>query len=95
MTRSPYRGPPAPYSGFDCRLFERYHGVGDLPEAEALADALLAAARAGIPTAEVLLYVLRCADPHRTGPFDLDAALRTAAAAGLAPGSRRPALPNY
>ncbi|KPC64611.1 hypothetical protein ADL29_10405 [Streptomyces chattanoogensis] len=83
----------APYSGFNCRLFEPYYEVGDLNEAYAFADALFAAARARALTAEVLLPVLGCADPDRTRPFDLDSALRTAAAAGLTSDSRISELP--
>ncbi|MGG2460755.1 hypothetical protein ACO0M4_13220 [Streptomyces sp. RGM 3693] len=84
----------APYSDFDCPLFDAYHGVGDLDRAQAHADALLAAARRAALDAELLRPVLHCADPGRAHPFALDAALRTAALAGLTPGTRPPELPT-
>ncbi|MCF3123445.1 hypothetical protein IPZ68_27600 [Streptomyces arenae] len=83
----------APFSDGDQRLFEAYYGVGDLDEADRFAYALLDAARAGALTADVLLPVLRCADPDRARPFDLESALKTAAMAGLVAGSRAPELP--
>ncbi|MFJ9848321.1 hypothetical protein [Streptomyces sp. NPDC101150] len=84
----------APCDAFADRLAERYDGAGDLTEAQASAEALFAAARAGTLDAGTLLPVLRRLDPQRARPFDLAAALKVAGLAGLTPGTRRPAFPT-
>lgn len=84
----------APYSESGERLFEDCTDADELREAYRLADAAFDAARAGTLDAEVLLPVLRRADPERARPFDMEAALAVAARAGLTPGTARPALPG-